>query len=232
MAELRYATQVNDHNQHGGTNGFPSSIVASMIQVAGAGFRLSLLLNAVATEMAHADHDIRNVAKDVSLFSLMLKQVGKTIEGGKTIASQSAVDTATEIKEQSEKVFEEIKGMVDFTQGRDEKGHVRSITRVERLKYSFKKQKVQYLLGQLESLKLSLSIMLQILQMGQTIATTRYVIVRLYHVYCYSDSYLQGRSIKTSSERQSVITREGRNSEYDGCTTLVPCGASQALRIG
>lgn len=189
MAELRYATQASEHNQHVGANGFPPSIIASIIQVAGAGFRLSLLLNAVAAEMANADYDIRNVAKGISLFSLMLKQLGKTMEEGKTIVSQNAIDTATEIKEQSEKVFEEIRGMVDFTQGRDEKGRVRSITIAERVKWCFKKQKIQYLLGQLESLKLSLSIMLQILQMGQTIATTRYVIFWLHHAY--SNSYIQ-----------------------------------------
>ena len=102
----------------------------------------------------------------------MLKQVGKTMEEGRAIASQQAIETATEIKDQSEKVFEEIRGMVELTHARDDYG-TRSITVVERVKWCFRKNKVQYLLGQLESLKLSLSIMLQILQMGQTMAAAR-----------------------------------------------------------
>ena len=151
----------------------PHSIIASIIGVAGAGFRLSLVLNAVGAQISNAECDIHNIAKGISLFSLMLKQVGKTMEEGRTVATQSAMDTATEIRDQSQVVFDEIKNMVDLAQGRDENGHIRSITISQRVKWCFKKQKVQYLLGQLESLKLSLSIMLQILQMGKAIAATR-----------------------------------------------------------
>ena len=188
MAESGYAAPSDRYGPHATANGFDRRFIHSIIQVAGAGFRLSLLLNGIASEIANADHDIRNVAKAVSLFSLMLKQVGKTMDEGKAVATQQAIETATEIKDQSEKVFEEIRGMVDFTQGRDEKGNVRSVTVPEKVKWCFKKNKVQYLLGQLESLKLSLSIMLQILQMGQTLAATRYanpsaITAHLTHVY-------------------------------------------------
>ena len=172
MAELGYATSSDRHKQHATANSIDHRIIASIIQVAGTGFRLSLLLNGVASEIASADQDVRNVAKGISLFSLMLKQVGKTMEEGRAIASQQAIETATEIKDQSEKVFEEIKGMVELTHAKDDYG-IRSITVVERVKWCFRKNKVQYLLGQLESLKLSLSIMLQILQMGQTMAAAR-----------------------------------------------------------
>ena len=154
-------------------NAYPNSIIASIIGVAGAGFRLSLLLNAVATQISNADCDIHSIAKGISLFSLMLKQVGKTMEEGRTVATQSAIDTATEIRDQSQVVFDEIKNMVDLAQARDENGHIRSITISQRVKWCFKKQKVHYLLGQLESLKLSLSIMLQILQMGKAIVASR-----------------------------------------------------------
>ena len=177
MAEIGYATP--SARQHEGmhlsvtANAMRHSIIASIIGVAGAGFRLSLVLNAVATELSNAECDIHGIAKGISLFSLMLKQVGKTMEEGRTLATQSAIDTATEIRDQSQVVFDEIKNMVDLAQARDENGHIRSITIAQRVKWCFKKQKVQYLLGQLESLKLSLSIMLQILQMGKAIVTTR-----------------------------------------------------------
>lgn len=151
-----------------------SSIIASVIGVAGAGFRLSLILNAVSSELATADVEIQSIARGISLFSLMLKQVGLAMEGAKSIASQSALDTAKEITGQSELVFEEIKSMVEIVQRRDDKGHFRAITVSQRIKWCFKKQKVQYLLAQLESLKLSLSIMLQTLQLGKRIADTQY----------------------------------------------------------
>ena len=177
MAEIGYATPGRRRREEirpsVTANAMRHSIIASIIGVAGAGFRLSLVLNAVATQISNAECDIHNIAKGISLFSLMLKQVGKTMEEGRTVATQSALDTATEIRDQSQVVFDEIKNMVDLAQARDENGHIRSITIAQRVKWCFKKQKVQYLLGQLESLKLSLSIMLQILQMGKAIVATR-----------------------------------------------------------
>ena len=177
MAEIGYATPLGKKREeiHPAVtaNAMRHSIIASIIGVAGAGFRLSLVLNAVGTEISNAECDIHNIAKGISLFSLMLKQVGKTMEEGRTVASQSAIETATEIRDQSQMVFDEIKNMLDLAQGKDENGHIRSITIAQRVKWCFKKQKVQYLLGQLESLKLSLSIMLQILQMGKAISATR-----------------------------------------------------------
>lgn len=173
MAEIGYDTSLGTRKQDVRADGYYYSIIASIIGVAGAGFRLSLLLNAVAADMANADCDIHNIAKGISLFSLMLKQVGKTMEEGRTVASQSAIETATEIRDQSELIFQELERMVNLSQGRDDNGNIRSITITEKVKWCFKKQKVHYLLGQLESLKLSLSIMLQILQMGKSMATVQ-----------------------------------------------------------
>lgn len=62
-----------------------------------------------------------------------------------------------------------------MSQQRDENGHIRSITIASNAQSWFRKQRVQYLLGQLISLKLSLSIMLQILQLGKNIAEVRFV---------------------------------------------------------
>jgi len=149
-----------------------NSIIASVIGVAGAGFRLSLILNAVGVELATAEVEIQSMARGISSFSLMLKQVGMTLEESKSIASQSALDTAKEITGQSQVVFDEIKNMVEMVQKRDDKGNLRSITVAQRIKWCFKKQRVQYLLGQLESLNLSLSIMLQTLQLGKRLAKT------------------------------------------------------------
>lgn len=134
-----------------------------------------MILNAVGVELANADVEIQSIARGISLFSLMLKQVGMTLEESESIASQSALETVKEITGQSQLVFDEIKNMVEMVQKRDDKGNLRSITVAQRVKWCFKKQRVQYLLGQLESLKLSLSIMLQTLQLGKRIAKSRYV---------------------------------------------------------
>ena len=144
-----------------------------IVAVASTGFRLSLLLNAVGTGMTNPDCDIHGIAKAISLFSLMLKQTARTMGEGGQVASQNAVDVASEISHQGQLIFDEIKSMTDLSQGRDAKGILRSINIAERNKWAFKKYKVLYLLGQLESLKLSLAIMLQVLQMGKAIAGTQ-----------------------------------------------------------
>ena len=148
-----------------------SSVIASTIGVAGAGFRLSLILNAVGAEIADTDVEIQTIARGISSYSLMLKQVGLTVQTTRTLASQSAIDTISQIAKQSQYVFDEVKRMVEMVQKQDDKGHIQSISIAQRVTWCFKKQRVQYMLGQLECLKLSLSLMLQVLQLGKIIAS-------------------------------------------------------------
>ena len=101
----------------------------------------------------------------------MLKQVGLTIQSTRTLASQSAIDTVSQMAKQSQSLFDEVKKMVEMVQKQDDKGHIQSISIAQRVTWCFKKQRVQYMLGQLECLKLSLSLMLQVLQLGKTIAS-------------------------------------------------------------
>lgn len=154
---------------------FAGRTIGSVVAVAGAGFRLSLVLNAVGMQIGDAGPDIQKIAKEISLFSLALKQVGLKVGAAESVASQRSLDTAKEIALQSETIFSEVKEMVQMSQKRDVNGHIRFISIAQEVRWCFKKQRVQYLLGQLESLKLSLSLILQILQLGQTIAISRYV---------------------------------------------------------
>ena len=144
-----------------------TGIIASIIGVAGAGFRLSLILNAVGSEFAMAPIEIRSISKGVTLFSLMLKQVGSALQTSDSVHTASALETTQEIAEECQAVFNEINGMLDRLQIRDG-----SLGIQQRFKWCFKKQRVQYLLEQLESLKLSLLVMLQTLQLGKLMAST------------------------------------------------------------
>lgn len=177
MGDKEYVARTDDMQSHEQnillTPFLVCRTISHMTAVAGAGFRLSLVLNAVGTQVGDAGSEIQKIAKEISLFSLILKQVALTLGAPESVASQRALDAAQEITSQSETVFNEVKEMVQMSQKRDSDGHIRFISIAQEVKWVFKKQRVQYLLGQLESLKLSLSIMLQILQLGQTIATSR-----------------------------------------------------------
>lgn len=144
-----------------------------MIDVAGAGFRLSLLLNAVSEGLSTADMEIKAVAKEISLFSLMLKQAGRTMEAAESIVSQNAMDVAKDMTMHSQTVFTQIKAMVHMSQKKDEQGNIRSITVAHQVKWCFKQKRVPYLLGQLDAVKLSLAIMLQVLQLAKSIASSQ-----------------------------------------------------------
>lgn len=123
--------------------------------------------------MATPDVEIQSIARAISEYAFTLKQLALTLESAKSIATQSAMETAKQIADQSQLVFDDIKEMADLNQKKDDHGHLQAIAVEQRVRWYFKTRRLNYLLGQLESLKLSLSIMLQVLQMGQSIIRTR-----------------------------------------------------------
>ncbi|KAJ5444230.1 uncharacterized protein N7458_008102 [Penicillium daleae] len=151
------------------TGGTLSSIAAetSIIRVAGAGFRLSLLLNAAACQLAQSRIEIHSIAKGISLFALTLKHLGQALERTELGRTTEASEKAWEIASQGQMVFVEIEHMLDKLQGTDAHEDLNRIPVQERLKWCFRKQHVTYLLAQLESLKLSLIVMTRILQLGE-----------------------------------------------------------------
>ena len=121
---------------------------------------------------------MQNISKSVTLFSLMLKQTSVVLQAADSVHSEEAVDTAHQIAEESTRVFDEINNMLDQVRTKRADGSL-SPTVQQRFKWCFKKGRVAYLLGQLESLKLSLSVMLQILQLGKLMASTSKRYLRL-----------------------------------------------------
>jgi len=108
----------------------------------------------------------------------MLKQTSVVLQAADSVHSEEAVDTAHQIAEESTRVFDEINNMLDQVRTKRADGSL-SPTVQQRFKWCFKKGRVAYLLGQLESLKLSLSVMLQILQLGKLMASTSKRYLRL-----------------------------------------------------
>ncbi|KAJ5920385.1 hypothetical protein N7516_011243 [Penicillium verrucosum] len=145
------------------------AFTASIVKIAGAGFRLSLLLNAAACQLAQSRLEIHSIAKGISLFALALKHVGQTIESTGADQSPEATEKAWEIAGQGQMIFIEIEHMLDKLKATDRDSDLMRIPLQERLKWCFRKQHVTYLLAQLESLKLSLIVMLQTLQLGKVI---------------------------------------------------------------
>ncbi|CAG8047960.1 unnamed protein product [Penicillium olsonii] len=142
---------------------------ASVSKISGAGFRLSLLLNAAACQLAQSRLEIHSIAKGISLFALTLKHVGQTLEGLELDRTPETTEKAFEIAGQGQAIFIEIEHMLDKLKATDRNEDLMRLSLQERLKWCFPKQHVTYLLAQVESLKLSLIVMLRILQLGTVI---------------------------------------------------------------
>jgi hypothetical protein len=113
--------------------------------------------------------EIHSIAKGISLFALTLKHVGQSLEATDVDRTPEATEKAWEISGQGQMIFIEIEHMLDKLKATDRNEDLMRLPLQERLKWCFPKQHVTYLLAQLESLKLSLIVMLRILQLGNVI---------------------------------------------------------------
>lgn len=148
-----------------------SEIVASVIGIAGAGFKLSLVLNAISCEIANAPHEIKAISKSLIIYSHLLKQTATVLERGNAIHSQEALKTTEQVIEESNAVYADINTMLDRVRTTKPDGSA-SPTLPQRFKWCFRKHGIEYLLGRLDRLQMSLSLMLQIIQLGTIMAST------------------------------------------------------------
>ena len=122
------------------------ALVASIIQVADMGIRLSLRLYTFGETFASADQTVLNTSKDVSLTSSVLKELGTIFENDKArVRSDNATKTAKDVVQECHRVFEEmdillLKKVPHLTMGGDVKSRAR--TMLERLKWPAMKGKI------------------------------------------------------------------------------------------
>lgn len=139
---------------------------ASLVGIGDAGIRLSLVLNAAACQLAQYGIEIHSIARGITLFAWALKNLGRALQSTNLECSPEATEKAREIARQGQVAFVEIERMLDKLHNNDADDDFKHIPMQERLKWCFRRQYVTYLLAQLESLKLSLIVMLQVLQLG------------------------------------------------------------------
>ncbi|OJJ39499.1 hypothetical protein ASPWEDRAFT_25326 [Aspergillus wentii DTO 134E9] len=142
-----------------------------ILRTAGAGVRLSLLLNAAACQISQSGIEIHCIARGISLFSLVLKQMGQTIRLADLDHSCIAVAKARKIADQGQGVFDEIEHMLDMLKSTDSHESLRTIPLSHRVKWSFRKHHITYLLAHLEYLKLSLIVLQKIVHIEMLIKT-------------------------------------------------------------
>jgi hypothetical protein len=155
--------------------------IASIVGVAGAGAKLSIVLFEFASTVGSAGQEVKQIGIEISLFCSVLKQLQSTLSKAKACRySLSAIETTAEILDRCQEIFDEIKAIVTSLSTRNVERSVESTRKfINSVKWTFKRSKVQLLRTTLESCKVTLHIMLSTLEFAQTIATRRSVCQRL-----------------------------------------------------
>lgn len=82
--------------------------------------------------------EIHSISKGVTLFSLMLKQIGQALQAPDSVHSAEALETVQEITNECQVVFDDIKEMLDKMTSRKPDGTL-SLSVQQRFRWCFKK---------------------------------------------------------------------------------------------
>jgi hypothetical protein len=148
--------------------------IASIIGVAGAGAKLSIVLFDFASTVGSAGLEIRQIGTEISLFCSVLVQLQSTLTRAKGYRySISAIDTTQQILDRCQQVFKDIDSIVDGLRKPGAKPGEASVDLVARVKWTLKRSKVQLLRTTLESCKITLHLMLTTLDFAQKLSLRR-----------------------------------------------------------
>ncbi|KAF2094041.1 hypothetical protein NA57DRAFT_60690 [Rhizodiscina lignyota] len=135
--------------------------IASILQIASRGSKLSLALYDFAASVPAATTDASQLARCVKDLTRALWQVSASLRADARVTTPEAGDAIADIVQQCQAVFTEIEAVVPLEMVRDGK----SLTYGQKWEWSeVSRAKVQYLLGHLESLKLTLDVLSQAIQ--------------------------------------------------------------------
>jgi hypothetical protein len=148
-------------------------VVASVAQLADYGFKLSIKLFAYSSAVSKADKSIASLSNEVSLTSAVLKELSGFLRADEAkYISRTAVEATQGTVRECLGVFEELDGVLERTLGSGEKKGIGGKMRMgEKLKWPFMQPKVDLLRSNLDRLKASLTLMLQVLGYARDIAS-------------------------------------------------------------
>ena len=156
-------------------------LLASIVQVADIGFRLSLRLYAFGETVVSADRSISAISNDVSLTSSVLKELGSILANDTSrIYSDDAIKTADAVVRACSKAFKDMDDMLlqklPHLHAGDVEKQSRASLILERLRWPAIKGKIELLRVNLDRMKSTLTLMLNVIIYAKHVAE-RYVIV-------------------------------------------------------
>jgi len=163
--------------------------IGTVGSIAASGAKLAVLLYNFSTTVAGAKKEVVSVAESISVFCTVLKLLGSTLEKQDSARfSVSALSTVYEILGHCRKQFDEILAVVNELKRKREGGRqagdgVEGAEKVEievdvlaRFKWAFRRGEVRRMQRDLDSMKLTLGIMLQALEFKKISMEKRYAL--------------------------------------------------------
>ncbi|KAJ4365048.1 hypothetical protein N0V83_008664 [Neocucurbitaria cava] len=139
-------------------------LIASVIQVVGAGLKLSQTLYQYADGVATADRRVKDIAKEIELTSFVLEELGSVFKQDETSnLISNAVKTANETMKECSTVFADI----DATLKKSKKNTL------GRLMLPFRDSKIELLRNHIDKLKSTLQLLMQVLTHAHQVASKR-----------------------------------------------------------
>ncbi|KAF2185051.1 hypothetical protein K469DRAFT_577355 [Zopfia rhizophila CBS 207.26] len=148
--------------------------LAAIFSVVSWGSKLALEIYKFATRTLHASNDLSLVAKSISNFSLTIKQLGANIKDNDRFPSPEAVETIEDVLEQCKAVFREIETIVPVRDAHCQGQNASYFSQSRSFRPSPESRaRLEYLKMHLDSLKSTLSVMLQSFHTAQSIMWAR-----------------------------------------------------------
>ena len=163
-------------------------IIASVVQIADIGLRLSVKLYTFGEIVAGADRSVISISKDVSLTSGVLKELGQILDSDRETRtfSEPAVQTADGIVKECLGVFQEMESMLvkklpilaqgDSGDWKSGQRANKATVMLERLKWGYLQPKLQLLRSNLDRLKSTLLLMLNVITYARQVSG-KYVLI-------------------------------------------------------
>jgi hypothetical protein len=147
-------------------------VVASVVQLADIGFKLSIKLFAFGEAVSKADKSIRTLSNEISLTSAVLKELGEILKADEArYVSDRAIQATEQTVVECNAIFEQLNKLLEKTRGSygSERGEDK-VTKMDRLRWPFYQPKMDLLRSNLDRLKASLALMLQVLSYAREIS--------------------------------------------------------------
>ena len=145
-------------------------IAASLVQIAGAGIQLTRTLYEFAATTSAAREQVDHIGKNVSFYSDVLELLAEQFEHERPIHSRKAIALAEKLYDHSYDLFNRIGDLLpDRHRTRDQ------ISFIQRIAWNFKKTRVALLVGELENLKSTVQLLVQVLCAARQLRAYKFV---------------------------------------------------------